>query len=138
MKSLFGAATNPSVSALAEMTSGERVAFFAKTVPQLFGEEILSILPFLAVLYAMHAKAGMGRKPAILVAWLLTAIVFGAAHLPTYDWNFMQCFVIIGVARRVLLLPYIKTKNIWVSTGAHILTDWIMFGVTILEASATA
>jgi len=40
--------------------------------------------------------------------------------------------VIIGGARLVLTLPYVMTKNIWVSTGAHIINDWTLFGGAML------
>ena len=40
------------------------------------------------------------------------------------------------VARLILLLPYIMTKNIWVSTGAHILNDWTLFIIALLGAIA--
>lgn len=38
--------------------------------------------------------------------------------------------------RIVLLLPYVITRNIWVSTGAHILNDWAIFGLGMLPGSA--
>ena len=41
-----------------------------------------------------------------------------------------------GHARLILLLPYIMTKNIWVSTGAHILNDWTLFIIALLGAIA--
>jgi hypothetical protein len=31
-------------------------------------------------------------------------------------------------------MAYMKTKNIWVSTGAHILNDWSLFGLSLLGA----
>jgi membrane protease YdiL (CAAX protease family) len=68
----------------------------------------------------------------VLIAWVVTAIWFGAAHLPTYDWNVLQCFLVIGLARIVLTLAYIRTKNILVAFGAHLLVDWAIFTVTLL------
>jgi membrane protease YdiL (CAAX protease family) len=32
------------------------------------------------------------------------------------------------VARLILTWAYIRTKNIWVSTGAHIINDWVLLG----------
>jgi hypothetical protein len=32
------------------------------------------------------------------------------------------------------LLAWIMTKNIWVSTGAHIVNDWLLFSMTLLGA----
>lgn len=42
--------------------------------------------------------------------------------------------VVIGSARLVLTLPRIMTKHICVSTGAHIINDWLLFGVGLLGA----
>jgi len=109
--------------------------FFGVTGIQLFGEEVFSILPFLALLWLLHTRFGFERKPAIVCAWVGCAIWFGAAHLPTYHWNFIQCFAVIGLARIVLLLAYLKTKNILVSFGAHLLTDWGIFVFALASAA---
>jgi len=77
---------------------------------------------------------GVGRKGAIIGAWLITSVLFGLIHLPTYDWNLIQCIVVIGSARMVLTLPWIMTKNIWVSTGTHIINDWLLFTTGLLGA----
>ena len=67
----------------------------------------------------------------------MVALLFAAVHLPTYGWNVIQVVLGVGVARIVLLIPYLMTKNILVSTGAHILNDWSSFTLAIL-AAATA
>jgi membrane protease YdiL (CAAX protease family) len=119
---------------LAELDAAGRILYFAKTIPQLFGEEVITLLPFLALLQVFTRGLGLGRKGAIIGAWLVSSVIFGLIHLPTYDWNLIQCLVIIGTARMVLTLPWIMTKNIWVSTGAHILNDWLLLGVGLLGA----
>ena len=53
----------------------------------------------------------------MIIASVVSALWFGAAHLPTYDWNFAHCFLVIGIARLVLNPAYYRTKNILVSTG---------------------
>jgi uncharacterized protein len=126
--------SNNATAQLATMDTGERVAFFAKTLPQLLGEEVITMLPFLAVLTVLTQRFGVGRKGAIVAAWLVSSLLFGLIHLPTYNWNVIQCVVIIGTARLVLTLPWILTKNIWVSTGAHIINDWLLFSVGLLGA----
>jgi hypothetical protein len=125
---------NAMVSQLGDFDLAGRLVFFAKTIPQLFGEEVITLLPFLAVLQWCSKSLGMGRKGAIICTWVMTSVVFGLIHLPTYDWNWIQCIVIIGSARMVLTLPWILTKNIWVSTGAHIVNDWLLFLMTLLGA----
>ncbi len=137
MQHLFQLNANPVNAMLAEASNTARILFYLKTAPQLFGEEVISILPFLAILWCCHQKLGLTRKSAILIAWLSTALIFGALHLPTYDWNFLQCFLVIGTARIVLLSGYIITKNIWVSTGSHIINDWLLFSLMLLLGSHT-
>lgn len=133
---VFGANANTATDGLAAGGPVDITAFFVGTGIQLFGEEIFTILPFLAIMYLLHTKAGLGRKSSIILAWLITAAWFGAAHLPTYGWNFAQAFLIIGAARLVLTLAFIRTKNIAVSTGAHILNDWSGFAFALVTAAA--
>lgn len=66
-------APNAATAQLAGMDTAGRIAFFAKTIPQLFGEEVVTL------------------------AWIMT-------------------------------------KNIWVSTGAHLINDWLLFGLGLLGA----
>ena len=135
---VFGAEVNAAVHGLADMDASGRKWFFLHTLPQLFGEEVLTVLPFLAVLHLAHDRLGLSRIKAVIMAWLLSSLLFSLVHLPSYNWNLLQCLVVIGSARLVLTLAYIKTKNIWVCTGAHIINDWVIFGVVLAGASATA
>jgi uncharacterized protein len=125
---------NAATAQLAGLDTAGRLAFFGKTLPQLFGEEVMTLLPFLALMALLPRWLGVGRKGAIVGAWLISSLIFGLLHLPTYDWNVVQCIVIIGSARMVLTLPWILTKNIWVSTGAHIINDWLLFSMSLLGA----
>jgi hypothetical protein len=130
--------SNASVVGIAGLGGADLLALFVRTAPQLLGEEVITILPFLALLTLFTGRLGSTRKAGILWAWLLSALFFGLIHLPTYDWNLIQCVVIIGTARLVLTLPWIMTKNLWVSTGAHILNDWALFSVQLLGAAVVA
>ncbi|ROP74063.1 CPBP family intramembrane glutamic endopeptidase [Curtobacterium sp. PhB115] len=134
VKAIFGSNANTATDGI--HGAGEIVAFYVGTAIQLLGEELFTILPFLAVMALCH-RIGLTRTQGILIAWLATAIWFGAAHLPTYGWNFAQAFLIIGVARLVLTLAYIRTKNIAVSTGAHIINDWVLFTGAIIGAAVS-
>lgn len=125
---------NSATAQLGDLDTAGRIAFFAKTVPQLLGEEVITLLPFLALLQWFSKFFGMGRKGAIIGAWVTTSVIFGLIHLPTYNWNWIQCVVIIGSARMMLTLPWIMTKNIWVSTGAHIINDWLLLAMALLGA----
>lgn len=134
VRTLADVTPNAAAAQLGGMDSAGRIAFFAKTIPQLLGEEVVTLLPFLAALTWLSNRCGVGRKGAIVGAWLLSSLLFGLIHLPTYDWNVVQCIVVIGTARMVLTLAWILTKNIWVSTGAHIINDWLLFGLSLLGA----
>jgi uncharacterized protein len=130
----FPTAGNAVGDSLAGAGAVELVAFYVGTGIQLLGEELLVIIPFLAVMSVLHLKYGVSRKKAILWAWFVSAIWFGAVHFPTYHWNVIQALVIIGGARIALTLAFIRTKNIWVSTGAHVINDWALFtGIMLLS-----
>ena len=134
VRALADVTPNAATAQLSGMDAAGRIAFFAKTIPQLFGEEVVTLLPFLALLHVLSNRFGVGRPGAIVGAWLVSSLLFGLIHLPTYDWNLIQCIVVIGSARMVLTLPWILTKNIWVSTGAHIANDWLLFSLSLLGA----
>lgn len=130
----FPTAGNAVGNGLVGASAVELIAFYIGTGIQLFGEELLVIIPFLATMSVLHLKFGVSRKKALLWAWLISALWFGAIHFPTYGWNVVQALVIIGGARIALTLAFIRTKNIWVSTGAHIINDWVLFTVIMLVA----
>jgi membrane protease YdiL (CAAX protease family) len=138
VRALAEVTPNAAAGQLAAMGTGERLAFFAKTLPQLLGEEVVTVLPFLVVLTLLTQHFGVGRKGAVVGAWLVSSLLFGLIHLPTYKWNFVQCIVVIGTARIVLTMAWIRTKNIWVSTGAHIINDWLLFTFALVGASLAA
>jgi len=126
---------NPMGGAIRSLSLGDRLLTFAAMVPQLFGEEIFTILPLLAILWLAVNKLHLPRWAGITIAWIGSAVIFALLHLPTYNWNLLQCLVVIGTARLILSLAYLLTKNIWVSTGAHVLNDWTLFGLGLLGTS---
>lgn len=130
--------SNPAFASLAEMAWADRILFFLRVGVQLLGEEVVSILAFLALMALLAGRFGAGRRSALVGAWLLSALLFGLVHLPTYGWNVAQSVVIIGVARLVLTLPWIMTKNLWVSTGAHVLNDWALMAMVLLGGALSA
>lgn len=83
--------TSENTGIAATDTFGEYVVMFI----QIMGEACLSILLF-ALLYKALNRAWGRSDPWVrpLVAWLVSAFLFGMLHLPTYRWNFLQCLVI--------------------------------------------
>jgi uncharacterized protein len=129
---LFGTNANPAFGAIRNESPEQLLLFALKTIPQLLGEEVLTMLPLLALLALFSGRMQLSRRRAVVAAWLITAVLFGMVHLPTYGWNWAQCILIIGSARLVLSLAYLWTCNLWVSTLAHILNDWTLFGTSLL------
>lgn len=136
VKTIFGANANTATEGLAQSGGLEIAAFYLGTAIQLMGEELFTLLSFLALMYFFYEKGKQSRRSAVLWAWGLTALWFGAAHLPTYGWNLAQALLIIGSARIVLTLAFIRTKNIWVSYGAHLLNDWVIFTFSLVATLA--
>lgn len=129
-------AANPVAELLRNLEGRELALFLASTLPQLLGEELITLLPFLAILALARSGLKAPRLVAILAAWLLTALIFGALHLPTYDWRIAQTLGIISVARLVLTVPFLLTKSVWSSAIAHVTNDWLIFGFVLLAAHA--
>ena len=131
----FGTVTaNAAISDAAQLGGWELANFFATVAVQLLGEELVTILPFLAILTLARNLTGIARNSAVIIAWLASAAAFGLVHLPTYNWNLIQCLVVIGTARLILSWAYIWSKNLWVSTGAHIINDWTLITMTTFLA----
>lgn len=118
---------NPVAAGLRDSNAIDMVVFLARTGVQLVGEELLTILPLLAILWLCVRKLKLSRRTGIVLAVIVSTTLFAAAHLPTYNWNFVQCFGGIGVARLVLTAAFLVSRNIWVSAGAHIVNDWTEF-----------
>lgn len=132
LSQLVSTHTNPASGQLTSLSAGERVTYFAAMVPQLFGEELFTILLLLATMSLAAKHLHLTRPSALLLGVVTSTLAFAALHLPTYGWNVLQCLAVIGVARLVLLIAYLKTKNIAVSTGSHVLNDWTLFAVGLI------
>lgn len=93
------------------------------TIIQLFGEEFIALIPFLACLTFFYRRNPYNRKRAVWLALIISSIIFGLLHLPTYQWDFTQCIIVIGLRRIVDSLSYIKTKNLLVTYIVHVVYD---------------
>lgn len=102
-------------------TFGKYVVMFI----QIMGEACLSILLF-TLLYKALNRAWGRSAPWVrsLVAWLVSAFLFGMMHLPTYGWNFLQCLVIffslfLGFA------AFVATRSWTILFLSHLLYDLV-------------
>jgi len=124
---------NPANDQLADLGAGGRLLFLASMVPQLVGEELVTVLLLVATMSLATRHLHLSRGRALLVGVAVSTIAFAALHLPTYDWNVVQCLAVIGTARVVLLVAFLRTKNIATSTAAHVLNDWTLFSAALLH-----
>ena len=89
---------------------------------QLVGEELFKVSVLICVMAFIYHYTD-NRKIAVVISTICTMIVFGLIHLESYDWNLVQCLLVIGLGAIFDLLPYLKTKNVVNSYILHVLID---------------
>lgn len=103
-----------------------------ESIFQLMGEEILAIVPFLALI-SLGKYLKWNQTLVTVLAIILSSILFGMAHTWAYG-GVLAGIEATFVGRIILTLTFVKTKNIWVSYFAHYLYDFIVFTVAFLAA----
>lgn len=96
---------------------------------QIFGEELLKIIPFL-ILLTIFYKISNNRKMSIVISTALVLIMFGLIHLPAYK-NLLSVLLLQGLGSVFTMFGYLKTKNIFVSYLIHVTYDTIGFITTL-------
>lgn len=128
----FPMAENPASVILAQP---QGIMFYINSmvqdVFQLFGEELIAIIPMLFVFHLLYNKTNLGRKSSLVIALVASSLLFGMFHLPTYQWNWAQCLLVIGFSRIADTIPYIITRNIGVSFAIHYIYDFILFSAPL-------
>jgi len=127
--------SNPGLHNLHNLSTGEIIIFFLFSIPQLFGEEMITIIPFLGIYCLCKHYFHLSHRLSVFISLFLSCIWFSIIHLPTYNWNFIQVLGGVGIVRIVLTLAFIVTRNLWISFGAHVINDWIMFALSLLDTS---
>lgn len=95
---------------------------------QFIGEEILFVLPFLYVVNKME-KIPMGLR--VFLAVIISSLLFGALHIPTYNFNIGQSLIIIGLVRTGITISYLLTKNLSISYLTHGIYDWTLIYIAV-------
>jgi membrane protease YdiL (CAAX protease family) len=90
---------------------------------QLFGEEFIAIIPFLAFV-SLGKRFKLNQTFVLTAAVILSSIVFGMAHTWTYG-GLIHGIIGVGISRIAITMSYVKTKNLWVSYIVHYLFDAI-------------
>lgn len=102
----------------------ENITILFKLIPALFGEDLTRVIPFLCILQLSKNLFNISKKNSIIIAWIINSISFGLFHLPTYNWNLIQC-ILLGISSIIDFYAYIKTKNTWILFFCHYLYDLI-------------
>lgn len=121
---------------VSELSSTDLALLLVRSGIQLVGEETVTILPLLAVMWFCFQRLHWSRSRSLVAGVVVSTLLFAAMHLPTYGWNVIQCFGVIGVARLVMTVSYLLTGNLAVSIGAHVLHDWALFFMSFAGAHA--
>ncbi|WP_051507004.1 CPBP family glutamic-type intramembrane protease [Saccharibacillus sacchari] len=120
---LFGFA----VSANPASSGSLNLAMAFMMIGFLFGEEMLVV-----VLLTIFEKFLPKNRTGLIIAALMSSLIFGALHLSTYDWNVWQAVIVIGMIRLPFTyLWYKSNRNLLVNGTAH----WAYDVVTLLFVS---
>ncbi|SDS52020.1 hypothetical protein SAMN05444162_1652 [Paenibacillaceae bacterium GAS479] len=99
---------------------------FLILVPSLIGEELMVMVPLL-----IGANWLGGSKKAVVIMIIITTVIFGAAHLQTYNFDYLQV-AIIGLIRVPFTIASLRNKSIITGTATHIIYDFMSFSLILL------
>lgn len=98
-------------------------------IVQLMGEELFKIILLILIMSLIY-HFSKNRKLSIIISAIVTMITFGAVH-SSYG-PLIQILLVQGLGSIFDLYAYLKTKNVLVSYTAHLLFDFIPFGMEII------
>ena len=97
--------------------------FWLRIIFQLFGEEAIKVNMLLFILTLVYRYTGK-RKLGVTLGVVIGSLIFGLMHMGAYH-NLAQVLFVQGLSAMVNTSLYVRTKNIGVSYGAHLLFDFI-------------
>lgn len=101
--------------------SGPSSILIIRATIQILGEELIKFIPLIIV--AAYLYKSIGRKAAIIVAIIISQIIFALFHIPAYGLVMGFLLVHIGFGSIVLPFVYVKTKNLVLCYLIHLLLD---------------
>jgi membrane protease YdiL (CAAX protease family) len=97
---------------------------------QIIAEELVRINVFLIVLYLIY-KFTNNRKNSVIIAAIVSLLVFGLLHVNTYT-NIIYCILVMGFGSFFTLYPYLKTRNALLSVLVHMIYNLLVLIVHLL------
>lgn len=90
---------------------------------QILGEELLKFIAFVITMYYAYKK--YDRKNSIIIALIVSQLLFAVFHIPAYGLNIPHLLLSIALVSSVLPVIYLRTKNITVTYLTHLLIDLV-------------
>lgn len=90
---------------------------------QILGEELLKFIAF--VITMSYAYKKYNRRNSIIIALIISQLLYAVFHIPAYGLNIPHLLLSIGLVSSVLPVIYLRTKNITVTYITHLLIDLI-------------
>ena len=112
--------------------NGSLTVILIKLIIQLVGEELLKIIPLILVVAFTYKS--LGRKTAIIVAIIISQLLFALVHIPAYGFDLKFLILALGVGGCILPITYIHTKNVAVPYFIHLIEDLI--GLVVMLGTA--
>ena len=105
--------------------NGTPLILIIRSIIQLLGEELVKVIPLIIITAYLYKS--IGRKAAIIVAIIISQIIFALIHIPAYGFSIGFLLLYMGFSSIVLPLVYVKTKNVVLSYLIHLLFDLYAF-----------
>lgn len=122
---------NPVENIMGKNSQQDMILSIPGLLIQLFGENIMFI-SFLLFWYKCMTYTRIKSKGIVIVSIILAGITFGMMHLTAYQFNFLQCILIIGITASLQLVWFAEYKNAHMAFWLHVYYDLILILLGIL------
>ncbi|WP_257155475.1 hypothetical protein [Bacillus cereus] len=116
---------NPATNVMNKKSEQEILLNIPGVFIQLLGENIMFI-SFLLFWYKCMKYIKISNKMIVITSILLAGITFGMMHLTAYQFNVLQCVLIIGIPATTHLLLFAKYRNVHMAYWLHVYYDLIL------------
>ena len=96
--------------------------FYPALLLQLFGEEMFKLDILLGVMTLVFRRTN-NRKASVILAIVVTMLVFGLVHFAAYKGSILQILLVQGLGSIFAIFCYVRTKNVLTSYAMHAILD---------------